>query len=58
MSVCVCVCVCSEGKCQMQSLESDSIVWQESTPPQLDSTTTIGIESGAAVLPIHHMMVT
>ena len=56
--MCVCVCVCSEGKCQMQSLESDSIVWQESTPPQLDLTTTIGIESGAAVLPIHHMMVT
>ena len=31
---------------QMQSLESEAIVWQESTPPQLDSTTTIGMESG------------
>ena len=53
--VCVCVCVCSEGKCQMQSLESDSIVWQESTPPQLDLTTTIGMESGdsSAAYPPH-----
>ena len=40
---------------QMQSLESEAIVWQESTPPQLDSTTTIGMESGdsSAAYPSH-----
>ena len=40
---------------QMQSLESEAIVWQESTPPQLDSTTTIGMESGdsSAAYPPH-----
>ena len=31
---------------QMQSLEKEAIVWQESIPPRLDSTTTIGTESG------------
>ena len=38
----------------MQSLESEAIVWQEPTPPQLDLTTTIGMDSGdssAAYLP-------
>ena len=28
----------------MQSLEKEAIVWQESIPPRLDSTTTIGTE--------------
>ena len=39
----------------MQSLESEAIVWQESTPPQLDLTTTIGMESGdsSAAYPSH-----
>ena len=39
----------------MQSLESEAIVWQESTPPQLDLTTTIGMESGdsSATYPPH-----
>ena len=31
---------------QMQSFESEAVVWQESTPPQLDSTMTIGMGSG------------
>ena len=31
---------------QMQSLEKEAIVWQEAIPPRLDSTTTIGMESG------------
>ena len=30
----------------MQSLEKEAIVWQEAIPPRLDSTTTIGMESG------------
>ena len=40
---------------QMQSLESEAIVWQESTPPQLDLTTTIGMDSGdsSAAYPSH-----
>ena len=35
----------------MQSLEKEAIVWQESIPPQLDSTTTIGTDGHMTYTP-------